>query len=314
MADWHLHPTPEVLHGHFSRDLKPVLTVASGDRITGHDIPDAAWNRIPRTGDGIEPVKIFERRGPQDAGHCLMGPIAISGAEPRMTLEVRVEKVVVGEHGWTSAGGWDHRVHQRLGLTEKEQMLYWKLDASKGLGVDQFGDEVSLRPFLGVMGMPVDEDGIQPTPPPRQTGGNLDCKELVPGTTLYLPIEVPGGLFSFGDGHAAQGDGEVCVTAIECPIKEATLSLHLHPTMKIGRPRARVEGAWITLGVNEDLNIASLDALEEMVALMGELHGIEPSRGVALASVAVDMRVTQIVNGVQGVHAVLRDDAIRFGH
>jgi acetamidase/formamidase len=229
-----------------------------------------------------------------------------------MTLEVRIEKVVVGDQGWTSAGGWEHRVHQRLGLTEKELMLYWKLDAEKNIGLDQFGDEVTLRPFLGVLGMPADVEGMQPTPPPRRTGGNLDCKELVPEASLFLPIEVPGALFSFGDGHAAQGDGEACVTAIECPIKEAALSLHLQPTMNIARPRARIDGAWITLGVNEDLNVASLDALEEMVTLMGELHGIDPTRAVALASVAVDMRVTQIVNGVQGVHAVLRDDAIRF--
>src|ERR1700680_2988983 len=107
MAEWHLYPTRAVLHGHFSRALKPILTVASGDRVCGHDIPDAAWNAIPRTGEGIEPVKIFPRQLPTDAGHCLMGPIAIEGAEPGMTLEVRIEKVVPGEHGWTSAGGWE---------------------------------------------------------------------------------------------------------------------------------------------------------------------------------------------------------------
>lgn len=164
---------------------------------------------------------------------------------------------------------------------------------------------------MGVMGMPPDEPGRHPTPPPRRTGGNLDCKELVAGSSLFLPIEVPGGLFSVGDGHAAQGDGEVCVTAIECPMERVVLTFILHPEMRINMPRARTAEGWLGLGVHEDLHEATFLALEEILDLMEGLFQTDRRNALALASVVVDVRVTQIVNGVQGVHAVLPHGAVR---
>ncbi len=177
-------------------------------------------------------------------------------------------------------------------------------------GQDQYGHTVALRPFMGVMGMPPAAPGLHSTAPPRVTGGNLDCKELVEGSTLYLPIAVPGGLFSVGDGHARQGDGEVCITAIECPMECVELTFQLHPTLQLTTPRAHTPAGWITFGLDEDLNEAALVALEAMVDLMVQIYGLDRHEALGLASVVVDLRITQMVNGTCGVHAVLSHAAI----
>jgi acetamidase/formamidase len=165
---------------------------------------------------------------------------------------------------------------------------------------------------MGVMGMPTNEPGILSTPPPRHTGGNLDCKELIAGTTLYLPIEVAGGLFSVGDGHALQGDGEVSVTAIECSMERVELTFTLLEDFPIQTPHAKTEEGWLTMGVHEDLNEAMFLALEAMITLIQNQHGMDKQEALALASLLVDLRITQIVNGVQGVHAILPHSAIKI--
>jgi acetamidase/formamidase len=161
------------------------------------------------------------------------------------------------------------------------------------------------------MGMPPDEPGNHPTYPPRFCGGNIDCKELIAGSTLFLPIPVDGGLFSVGDGHAVQGDGEVGCPALECPMDVVDLTLTVHEDIKLSMPRAKTPTAWITMGFHEDLNEATIIALDGMLNLMKELFGYERKEALALASLVVDLRITQIVNGVRGVHAVLPHDAIR---
>jgi acetamidase/formamidase len=171
---------------------------------------------------------------------------------------------------------------------------------------------VALAPFLGVLGMPPPEGGVHSTGPPRRWGGNIDCKELVAGTTLFLPISVDGALFSAGDGHARQGDGEVSGTAIECPLERAELTINLHDEFLLETPIARVPEAWIAFGFHEDLDEAASIATEAMLDLMGRELDLGRREALALASVVVDLRVTQIVNGAKGIHAVLRDDAIRI--
>jgi len=183
-------------------------------------------------------------------------------------------------------------------------------NAAKGRGRNQMGQTVSLRPFMGVMGMPPAETGAHSTIPPRITGGNLDCKELVAGSTLYLPVAVPGGLFSVGDGHARQGDGESCVTAIECPMDCVELTFHLYPTMQLTTPHALTPAGWVTFGLHEDLNEAALVALEAMVQFLTQFCGLTRHLALGLSSVVVDLRITQIVNGVRGVHALLPHEAM----
>ena len=315
MATHTLEPTRETLHGKFSRELPPVLTIDPGDTVVYRTL-DAAWNVEPRRSPalGESPRKFEPRRNDgSDDGHCLCGPIAIRGALPGMTLEIAVEEVRVGSWGWTSAAGWPHAVNQRLGLADGEAILHlWALDSDSMTGRNQHGHQVALRPFMGVMGMPPDEPGMHPTPPPRPTGGNLDCKELTAGSVLYLPVAVEGGLFSVGDGHAAQGDGEVCVTGIECAMDRVKLTFRLRDDMPIKTPRVHTPDAFLTLGMHEDLDEAGFRALEAMLDFMQERYVLERRDALALASVVVDLRVTQIVNGVQGVHAVLRRDAVKI--
>ncbi len=247
-----------------------------------------------------------ERRG---NGHCLVGPVFIRDALPGMTLEVAIQEIVVGSWGWTAC--WSNPIAEAAGVpSEDSACLNWTLDHERQTGVDQYGHQVSLRPFMGVMGMPGDEPGDQSTIPPRSTGGNIDCKELIAGTSLFLPIAVPGGLFSVGDGHAAQGDGEVSVTAIECGMDRVQLKFILHPEMKLSAPRAQIPGATITFGLDEDLDQAAHKAVREVVEIIMERLCVSRAVALALASVTVDLRVTQHVNGVKGVHAILRDEVL----
>ena len=309
MATWDLEPTRENLHGHFSRDLQPILTIQSGDTVNYRTL-DAGWHAQPPTGKfGPRPPQIEPRDPMLDAGHCLVGPIKIIGAEPGMTLEIQINEITVGNWGWTRAW-FPSPVNDWLGIADKPAVHGWSLDPDAMRGLNQHGFEISLRPFMGVMGMPPDEPGILSTSPPRETGGNLDCKELVVGTSLFLPIAVSGGLFSVGDGHAAQGDGEVCGTAIECPMDNVSLTFKLHQDMHLKTARIKTETAWMTLGVDKDLQEATLKALADMLDLIGDLYGLQRSDAIALASLVVDMRITQIANGVLGVHAVLPLDAI----
>lgn len=312
MANYTISPERSTLHGAFSREYPPILTIESGDSVL-YSTLDAGWNLAPAPEKAATdpPVKFQPRDPERDRGHALCGPIAIAGAEPGMALEVVIEEVRPARRGWTSSGGWEHPVHTRLGTVEKEAMLVWTLDADARTGRNRFGHEVTLHPFMGVMGMPPAEPGHHSTAPPRVTGGNLDCKELVAGTSLFLPIAVSGGLFSVGDGHAAQGDGEVCVTAIECPMERVALTFRLHKDLTLAAPRALTPEAWITFGLHEDLQEATYLALDAMLGLIQEQYGVGREEALALASVVVDMRITQIVNGVRGVHAMLPHNAIR---
>jgi acetamidase/formamidase len=273
------------LHGHVSRELEPVLELDSGDSVR-ISTPNAGWYLA----DGSR----FEPRDEQlDAGHPLAGPILVRGARAGGTLAVRVDEVVPAAWGET--------------LTEWPHRLAWELEGSVGRWG---GRTVELRPFLGVMGMPPPEPGVHSTGPPRRFGGNIDCAELGAGSTLYLPIPVDGALFSAGDGHARQGDGEVSGTAIECA-SEATLTLTLADGPELDWPVARIRDAWLAFGFDEDLDEAARIATDGVVALIARQLGVSRDDALALASVVADLRVTQVVNGVKGVHAVLADGAIR---
>jgi len=297
--------TRETLHGSFSREYEPVLTIDSGDTVRFRTL-NAGW-----IVDISEERRFEPRVKGRDDGHALCGPVAIRGAQPGMTLAVQIDDILPEAWGWTSAGGRDSDINRRLGLLKRADSLVWTLDTTSRTGRDQCGHTVALHPFMGVMGMPPDEPGVHSTIPPRFCGGNIDCKELVVGTTLYLPISVPGALFSVGDGHATQGDGEVCGVALECSMERVDLTFRILDDMKISTPHIHTSAAWITLGFNEDLQEATMIALDAMLDLMCEQYQLSRSHALALASLVVDLRITQIVNGVQGVHAVLPHGVIQ---
>lgn len=311
MAFYRVEPEQRTLHGAFSQDIAPILTIETGDTVCFRTL-DADWNLAPRqsTRYNEPPTQFAPRPIGQEQGHALCGPIAIRGAEPGMTLAVHIDAVQPGAWGFTAVGGWPHAVNTRLGVAEQGTYLLWTLDATALRGSNQYGQTVALRPFMGIMGMPPAEPGLHSTVPPRITGGNLDCKELVAGSTLYLPIAVPGGLFSIGDGHARQGDGEASVTAIECPMERVELTFELLPNLHLSSPRACTPAGWITFGLHADLDEAALLALEAMVELLEQRYGLTRHQALGLASVVVDLRITQIVNQVRGVHAVLPHKAI----
>lgn len=309
MTTYHIEPMRETLHGTFSREYPPILTIDSGDTVLFRTL-NSGWALEPPCYAKGQAHRFEPRTQERDAGHALCGPVAVRGAQPGMTLEIHINEVRPGEWGWTGGGGRKNAVNTHLGLVEQGVELLWSLDADKLIGKDQYGHTIALHPFMGVMGMPPDEPGIHSTNPPRVCGGNIDCKELVAGSVLYLPISVPEALFSVGDGHAAQGDGEVSGVAIECPIERVDLTFRLRDDLRLTTPRARTAAGWITFGFHENLHEASLIALEAMLDLMGEQHQLPRPQALALASLVVDLHVTQIANGVHGIHAILPHEAL----
>ena len=310
MADHSITSERASLHGDFDAARPPCLTIDPGDRVTMSTL-EAGW-RLEPSPDDTDTVPTFKPRDPdRDGGHALCGPIAVRDAQPGMTLAVHIDEVVPGSWGRTPVGGWDSPFNRRLGLVDVEPMtLRWEVDAATGICRNQFGHEVPTHPFLGVMGMPPASARPVPTSPPRAQGGNLDCQELTAGTTLYLPVAVKGGLFSAGDGHAAQSDGEICGTAIEAPMERVVLRFDLLDDMPLTTPRARTPTDWLTFGFNEDLDEAVWAAMEDMLSLIGELTGIGRQQALGLASMVVHLRVTQMVNGVKGAHAMLSHETV----
>jgi acetamidase/formamidase len=272
------------IHGYFSTELEPVLAVEPGDSVR-FAVPNAGWWLESRE-------QLVSRDPALHDGHALAGPVEVRGARAGQTLVVRIDEVQPGSWGKTGTGGGGY--------------LLWELEDGVGRVL---GREVALAPFLGVIGMPPPDPGIHSTRPPRRFGGNIDCKELVAGTTLFLPIPVDGALFSAGDGHARQGDGEVSGTAIECPV-EGRITLDLRDDLRLDWPVARTRDAWVTFGFDEHLGRAARIAVDGMLDLMEREHGFARDDALAFASVVVDLRVTQVVNGALGVHAVLADGAL----
>lgn len=314
---YQLEPTPDTLHGFFSKDLEPALTICSGDTVIFRTL-DSAWGLEKRSTLGTQRkrfTKLRQERQTKQFGHSLVGPVYIKDAKPGDTLEININEIVPGTWGWTSAGGFPSYWNKKLGLDkEKEVYLDFDLDVEKMVGTSQFGNfkySVALQPFMGIMGMPPKEEGQHSTIVPRNTGGNIDCKELRAGSTLYLPVFVHGGLFSTGDGHAVQGDGEVAGPALECPMERVSLTFQVRNDMKINRPRAKTKNGWITMAFHEDLDEAMWLALSDMLDLMAQVYNISRTEAYAYATMVVDLRVTQIVNSSKGVHAFLPFDALK---
>lgn len=312
MATHEFEPDHLTLHGSFARDMTPIAIIDPGDTVLYKTL-DASWVKEFDVSLRQPPEKRADlgeywrpRESPRDDGHALIGPIAVRGAIPGKMLSIRVNRLIPGEWGWVSP--W-------FGTPVEEKnnvpLVLWRLDAEHMTGRNSLGQTVALEPFLGVMGMPVDEPGFQSTTPPRLTGGNIDCKELVVGSTLYLPIDVQGGLFSIGDGHARQGDGEIGGTAIECPMDLVDLTFDLVDKPLINTPYAHTPKGWITFGFDKDLQVAHDKALLAMQNFMMKSYRVDERVALALMSVVVDFRITQTVNTVKGVHAILPHGALR---
>ena len=238
-----------------------------------------------------------------------------------MTLEMRLLSIVPGDWGWTFVGNrlGNRAINDRLDIGEQAGLRLWEIDRAAGLATDRTGVKVPLRPFPGTIGLCPGSAGRQIDGRhigwvPTRAGGNMDCALLTAGATLYLPVEVPGGLFYIGDGHAAQGDGECGGTAIECPVESIEVEVHAHE-WSVDGPVVAGEHGLATLGFGASVEAAAAEALGAMIGLFGRAGLGNRAECLALASVAVDVRITQLVNmGTVGVHAILRGDVMEANH
>ncbi len=302
-----LRVTPSTVEwGHFAADAKPVLSVKSGetatiDTIVG--IPDMLEELGAATDDPIREMKDMyahvKDRGP--GPHFLTGPVAIEGAMPGDVLQVDILEIRL-----RSPYGWMMIEPGAGALPEEFPYLRKKLvPLDRGSMVAEFapGIRIPVRPFFGNLGV-APAMGRLDSAPPAYNAGNLDNKWLTAGTTLYVPVQTPGALFEVGDGHAAQGDGEVCITAIETNLT-GVFRFTVRKDMKLRWPRAETPTHFLTMGLSEDLDEAARRATREMVDYLMTQRGLSRDDAYMLTSAAVDLHVTQVVDGVKGVHAML---------
>jgi acetamidase/formamidase len=307
----HLAATPAtVTIGYFDAKVSPVLRVKSRDTVELETLVSSGLKRLVDAGvppDQIQPVlRDIDRevkKNPHWGAHLLTGPIFVEDAAPGDVLEVRlksIEMAVPYAVNTIQPGAGtlpDEFPYARFKVTQ--------LDLTRKVAKFSDGVEIPTRPFFGVLGVaPPAVTGRISSHPPWVHGGNMDNKELVAGTTLYLPVFVPGALFSVGDGHAGQGDGEVCTSALETSLK-GTIQLVVRKHMKLDWPRAETPTAYITMGFNEDLEEAAKIALREMLDFLVSEKHLSRDYAYILASDAVDFKITQLVDGRKGVHAVL---------
>jgi acetamidase/formamidase len=280
----------------------PAIEAVDSGSIVEFDLLDASGGQLSATSTVEELGQLDFDRVDQ-----VNGPIAVVGAEPGDTLQI--DLLEFEPAGW----GWTANIPGFGLLADQFTDPYIRITKVPRPGERaEFlpGARVPIVPFCGEIGVaPV--DGPRSTIPPDLHGGNMDTRHLTAGATLFLPVFHAGARFSIGDGHAAQGDGEVCMTAIECPMDRVDLTFHLNEHMRLTAPRAHTSVGWLTLGLHEDLNEATFLAVEGMLDLMVEQYRLARVDALALASLVVDLRITQIANGVLGVHAVLPHGAIR---
>jgi len=305
MTSHHLAASPETCHwGIFDAALPPVLHVQSGDTVTV-DTVSGSPEVLPPAGFDVPPelLEIHARLARNLPGHILTGPIFVEDAEAGDVLEVRILDVSLRQD-------WGYNVIRPLSGTIPEDFDAYRhvnipLDVARGVAAMPWGIELPLAPFFGILGVaPPPHWGRINTIVPRAHGGNLDNKELRPGASLWLPVHAKGALFSCGDGHAAQGDGEVCTTAIETAM-QGRFELVLHKDLKLAYPRAETPTHFITMGMHPDLDRCLEMALRDMIRLAGEKGGLSREDAYMLCSLAADFRITQTVNGSRGVHAML---------
>ena len=306
-----LKSSPTTVHrGFYDATLKPVLTIDSGDRVrvwttTGN--PKYFENLgVPKDKIPAELYAAFD--GVQDAergDHTLIGPMYVNGAEPGDTLEVRILSVDV----WLPIAAQSFRPHRGV-LPEdfpyaKDRVLW--IDLNKKTVEYAPGVVVPVKPFWGDIGVaPPREMGRIIAGPPNVNGGNMDNHDLGAGSILYLPVHVPGALLSMSDGHAVQGDGEVCLAAVETSLK-GEIQVIVHKGKRIGWPRAETPTHYMTMGFDEDLNQAVKIATREMLNFIVETKGLSREDAYMLLSATMDLVVTQAVDGAKASTRLCRN-------
>jgi acetamidase/formamidase len=303
-----------VHRGFFDASLKPVLTIDSGDVVR---LETATGNPryfeklgVPKDKIPAELYAVYEGVDNDGRGdHTLNGPIAVRGAEPGDTLEIRIRSVDV-RLPIAGQGFVPNRGQLPEDFPYEKNHVVW-IDVARKMILFAPGIEIPAKPFWGVMAVaPPASMGRVPSGPPGVFGGNLDNPDLGAGSTLYLPVQVPGALLSIGDGHAVQGHGEVALSAIETSLK-GEIQVVLHKQQHLRWPRAETATHYITMGLHTDLDEAAKIATREMLDWIVQTRGLSRDDAYLLASAAMDLYVTQVVDGTKGVHAMLAKSLFR---
>jgi acetamidase/formamidase len=309
-AHYQLAASPEtVVVGHYWSQSKPVLTIESGDTVTIETVGTASVAALERlhvpAGQIPESLRAITGatldRGP--GGHILTGPVFIEGAEPGDVLELHIDKI-------TMPVPWAHNSFSPTSgfLKEDFKERYGRiipLDREHLMARFAPGISLPLKPFFGSMGVaPPAAAGRIDSAPPGIHAGNLDNRNLVAGSTLFIPVHVKGALFQVGDGHAGQGDGEVDITAMETPLI-GTFRFVVRKDLHLTWPRAETATHFIVMGMDEDLNVATRIAVREMIDFLVGYRGLSKEEAYVLSSIAADFEITQLVDGRKGVHGMI---------
>ena len=301
-----------VAWGHYDARTPPVLRIKSGDSVEFHTLLTSSPTRLE--GAGVPPDQVeqslrdihreVEKKDRGPGGHILTGPVFVEGAEPGDALEVRIRSIRLAiPYSYNGFGPGSGAIPEDFPNTRRMKII--PLDAEKMIAPFGDGIEIPLKPFFGSMGVaPPEALGRVNSAPPGIHAGNLDNKELVAGTTLFIPVHVPGALFEVGDGHAAQGDGEVDITALETSLV-GTLEFVVRKDLHLKWPRAETPTHFIAMGIDKDLDEAMKIAVRESVDLLVSEKKLSRDDAYMLSSTAVDFRVTQVVDGTKGVHAMI---------
>ena len=309
-GSYQLKPSPKtVAWGYYDAKTPPALRIKSGDTVEIQTLVTASRERFESAGlwpDRVEPAwrEIYEQvkdRGP--GNHILTGPIYVEGAVPGDVLEVRIQKIRLAIPYALNAFSPGRGFLPEYFPYERVKVI--PLDDKRMVAQFAEGIEIPLHPFFGSMGVaPPASAGRISSAPPWVNAGNLDNKELVEGTTLFIPIHAPGALFQAGDGHAGQGDGEVDITAMETSLV-GTFQFLVRKDMRLRWPRAETPTEFITMGLDEDLTAATKMAVREMIDFLMQEKHMTRDDAYMLASVAADLHITQVVDGNKGVHMMI---------
>lgn len=303
-----LDATPEnIVWGYFDAKTPAVIEIDSGDEVVMTCLPACVKEDLPAGNKGVREdhlIALDALAGDKGPGpHMNTGPVYVRGAKPGDVLQVDIlEATPIQDWGFT-------QILPLLGALPDEftdyETLPIDIDRERGVCTMPWGTELPLDPFFGIMAVaPPPAWGRVGTPEPRAFGGNMDNKDLRPGSTLYLPVFNDGALFSAGDGHGRQGDGEVSIAAVETAL-EGRFRLTVRKDMKIDTPFAETSDELISMGFDEDLDEAMRKAVRDMIGLITERTDLTRNHAYMLLSVAGDLKITQVVDGEKGVHMVI---------
>lgn len=290
--------------GYIDNATPPALEVESGDTVV-FEIAGSGGDAVSENTTLDELVELLQSRAPHAGMHSLTGPIAVRGAKPGQALKVDILDIVPREYGFN----FQLPADMQKGLLPDDfpngRITHYRNNL-EDMTIELYPGVVApLAPFMGILATAPAEPGKHHSVPPWNFGGNIDLAAAVVGTSVYLPVQIDGANFFAGDAHSVQGHGEVCTSAIETAFSRVEVRLEVVDMGPLARPRVETDSSWITLGIDEDLLVASQQAIRDMIELIGAMYSIPREDAYTICSATVDLSISQIVNGVRGVHASL---------